>query len=206
MHRRRGRGRAIRQGFGLSKRLVGLLLIAAGGVMVAVGLIGWATAGTTQQAVGTSTTVGAPVTSTSETTTSMPSATTTTPPVTTSTAPPTTTTTIDTDAAIEAFIELFTDAIATEDIDLLFETLHPAVVSLFDETTCRDFITEEIVQLREYRLIGEIDGPTAQSVAGVTVEMYRGPVAFTFQGEDFTSEAAFAFEGPEVRWFTQCGE
>lgn len=193
----------------MRKRFLGLFLMAGGGAMVVAGLAGWVTADTTPQAAGASITLDGTDTSDPEATTSVPDstqATTTTQPVTTSTAAPTTTTTIDTDAAIEMFVEIFADAIAGQDVDRLVETLHPAVLSLFDETACRSFIAEEIIQLREYRLIGEVQGPTTQSVDGITVEMYRGPVAFTFQGQDFTSEAAFAFEGTEVRWFTQCGE
>ncbi len=124
----------------------------------------------------------------------------------TTTTAPTTTTTIDATREIEAFVDAFVDAIAREDMEFLFETLHPAVISLFDEPTCRTFISEEILQLAEYRLIGEVDGPTLQSIGSTTVEMFRAPVAFTFQGQAFTSEATFAFDGSEVRWFTQCGE
>lgn len=189
--------------------MLGLLLMIGGGAMVVAGLIGWMTSDPTPQAAGTSITLGGTDTPDGGATTSVPNstlATTTAQSVTTSTAAPTTTITIDRDAEIEMFIEIFADAIAGEDVELLVETLHPAVLSLFDETACRSFIAEEIIQLREYRLIGEVEGPTTQSVSGITVEMYRGPVAFTFQGQDFTSEAAFAFEGSQVRWFTQCGE
>lgn len=173
--------------------IVGILLVVAG-------IGGWVMS------------AGGEPTTTTATSTTTPDPTTTTLPVTTATlqttttAAPTTTMTIDATGEIEEFVDAFVDAIAREDVEFLLETLHPAVISLFDEPACRTFISEEIVQLAEYRLIGEIDGPTLQSVGTTTVEMFRAPVAFTFQGEDFTSEATFAFDGSEVRWFTQCGE
>lgn len=176
----------------------------AGALLVVVGLIGWIASGdreltenTPATSVGTATTVPGSTTTLPVTTATLE---------TTTTAAPTTTTTIDAARDIEQFVDAFVDAIAAEDVEFLFETLHPAVISLFDEPACRRFISEDIVQLEEYRLIGEVDGPTGQSIGGTPVEMFRAPVAFTFQGEVFTSEATFAFEGSEVRWFTQCGE
>ncbi len=88
---------------------------------------------------------------------------------------------------------------------MLVGTLHPAVISLFGEETCRAFISEEILLLQQYRLIGQVEGPIPQVVADTTLDMFRAPAAFVFQGQEFTSEAVFAFENGEVRWFTQCG-
>ena len=80
------------------------------------------------------------------------------------------------------------------------------MISLFDAESCRDFISGEILQLEQYQLIGEVDGPTRQVIADTTLDMYKAPAAFVFQGQEFTSDAAFAFVDGEVRWFTQCGE
>lgn len=149
-----------------------------------------------------STTTTIPQTSTTE----PPPTTTTTEPATTSTTVVTTTTTnIDAGSAIQAFVTTFADAIARQDVAYLLATLHPAVLALFEEETCRAFISEEILQLEQYRLIGEADGPTPQVVAEMQVEMYQAPVAFAFQGQEFTSEAAFSLVDGQVRWFTQCG-
>lgn len=184
----------------MNERVMGTALMIVGALLVVAGVGGWVMS------------AGGEATTTVATTTTAPRPTTTTLPMTTSTlqatttAAPTTTTTIDATGEIEEFVKAFADAIAGEDVEFLFETLHPAVISLFDEPACRTFISEDIVQLAEYRLIGEVDGPTLQSIGGMTVEMFRAPVAFTFQGEDFTSEATFSIDGSEVRWFTQCGE
>lgn len=173
---------------------MGPALMVVGALLVAAGIGGWVMS------------AGGEPTTTVATSTTAPDPTTTATLQVTTTAAPTTTTTIDATGEIEEFVEAFVDAIAREDVEFLFETLHPAIISLFDEPACRTFISEDIVQLAEYRLIGEVDGPTLQSIGSTTVEMFRAPVAFTFQGEDFTSEATFAFDGSEVRWFTQCGE
>lgn len=141
------------------------------------------------------------------TSTSQPSTATTTgePTTTSTTVAITTPTTIDASGAIQSFVPMFADAIAREDVEFLLGTLHPSVFTLFDEETCRTFISDEILLLDQYRLIGDVDGPTAQLVAEMEVEMFQAPVAFAFQGQEFTSEAAFALVEGQVRWFTQCG-
>ena len=175
-----------------------------GGTVIAfVGLLGWVSAGDEEPETSTTTLAASAMVEKSTTTSS--TTTTSAPTTTSTTVPTTTTTTIDAGPAIEAFVDAFTDAIAREDTDFLLETLHPAVISLFDTESCRAFISEEILQLEQYRLIGEVDGPTRQVVADITLDMYRAPAAFVFQGQEFTSEAAFAFEDGDARWFTQCG-
>lgn len=151
-----------------------------------------------------STTVAPTITTTSISTTQSSLSTTTAQPAPTTTLPLATTTTIDSNAAIQTFVPTFADAIARQDVEYLLNTLHPSVFALFDEQACRSFITDEILQLEQYRLIGEADGPTTQLVAETEVDMYQAPVAFALQGQEFTSEAAFAFVDDEVRWFTQC--
>lgn len=174
-----------------------------------VGLIGWLAAGgdadETPEALDTTTTTAAATTSAPSTTTTIPPTTTTLPPTTT-TVPPTTTTTFDTSGAVEDFVVEFADAIGRQDIEFLMDSIHPSVLALFDAESCRTFVEEEILLLEDYRLTGEVEGPESQTIADMPVNMYRAPVAFTFQGQEFASEAGFAFEGPEVRWFTQCGQ
>jgi hypothetical protein len=183
----------------------------AGGLVLAlVGLIGWLTAGGESEempeALDTTTTGAVATTGAPSTTTTSRPTTTTLPPTTTTTVPPTTTTTFDTSGAIEDFVVEFADAIGRQDLDFLMATIHPSVLALFDAESCRSFVEEEILLLENYRLTGEVEGPESQTIADTPVNMYRAPVAFTFQGQEFASEAGFAFEGPEVRWFTQCGQ
>ena len=180
----------------MSRRSVGLALVALGGIVAVIGLIGMVTSGD-----GGISEAASPTTTTIEdsetTTTTSRSATTTTQA---------TTTTLDVTAEIEAFVEGFATAIEREDVDSLLATLHPAVPETFDEEICRTFIENEILLLLEYRLTGEIDGPNSQTIGSFTIDMYSGPVAFTFQGQDFESGASFAIEETGVTWFGECRE
>lgn len=191
------------------KRSLGITLMVGGVVIALIGVVGWIRSGDLDPAARSSTTTTTTATTTTDqaTTSSSTSSTTTTVPTTTTstTVPTTTTTTIDAGPAIESFIDLFTDAITRENTNFLLARLHPAVLDLFGPEACRAFITEEILQLEQYRLIGEVMGPIPQVVADVRVDMYRAPAAFVFQGQEFTSEAGFALVDGEVRWFTQCG-
>ncbi len=187
----------------MSRRSAGLALVISGGIVAAIGLIGMFTSGNGGNGEARSTTTVQKI----ETTTTTSVATTTTEQVvTTTTNAATTTTTLDATAEIEAFVEEFAAAIEREDVNSLLATLHPAVLEAFDEEVCRSFIENEILLLADYRLIGEPDGPNRQTIGSFTLDMYTGPVAFTFQGQDFESDASFAFEEANVTWFTECRE
>lgn len=136
------------------------------------------------------------------TTTTIRATTTTTAPQTT-TSEGTTTTTFDARAEIQAFVVVFAEAIANSDIDLLFGTLHPAVLERYEAEVCRTFIEDEILLLEDYRLTGDLQGPTTETIGSFTYEAYVGPVTFGFRGEDFESTAKFAIDDG-VRWFTEC--
>ncbi len=191
----------------MTRRSVGLLLLVVGGVVAAIGLIGMFTSddGASIEALSTTTTATQNIettTTTSVATTSSAQAARTT----TTGVPATTTTTLDTAVAIETFVEEFSDAIERQDVDSLITALHPAVLEAFNEALCRAFIEDEILLLGDYRLTGPIQGPTPQTIGSFTVDMYTGPVAFTFQGQDFEPDASFAIEGNGVTWFTECRE
>lgn len=176
---------------------------------MAIGLIGMFTSGDGASTEALSTAATTTTTQNIDTTTSTSIATTSTTLVagtTTTSVPATTTTTLDAAAEIEAFVEEFSAAIERRDIDFLLGTLHPAVIELFSEELCRTFIEDEILLLGDYRLTGEIDGPTRQTIGSFTINMYAGPVAFTFQGQDFEGDAAFAIEENGVTWFSECRE
>jgi hypothetical protein len=189
----------------MTRRSVGLLLLIFGGLVAAIGLIGMFTSddGTGSEALPTSTTASQDI----RTTTTTSVATTSTTQIadtTTTSVPATTTTTLDATAAIETFVEEFSVAIERQDVDSLMAALHPAVLEAFNEELCRSFIEDEILLLGDYRLTGPIQGPTPQNIGSFTVGMYTGPVAFTFQGQDFESDASFAIEANGVTWFTEC--
>lgn len=198
----------------MSRRTVGLALMVAGGVVVVVALIGMLTGG------GASTEAGATSTSTSTTTTSAATtaatttAATTTPTMTilesttaaSTTTAPTTTVAVQPDPveAIETFVPEFAGMIAAGDVQGLFDTLHPAVLDAQDTDLCRTYIEREILALVDYRLSGPVTGPVSTTFGSTTVDMYSGPVSFTYQGQSFDSTATFALDDGEVRWFTTC--
>ena len=184
----------------MTRRTLGIALMVFGGILAVAGLAEWVTAGMSAVTADPTTTLaeGASTTATAD---AKPS--TTKPASTTSTLGPTTTT-IDPVTAIEAFVVEFADAIDRGDADFLFTTLHPAVLVIFDEGLCVDFIEAEILLLQNYRLTDQVTGPTTQSVATFSVDMFMGPVAFVLQGQDFEVSASFALEDNQVRWFTEC--
>ena len=189
----------------MSKRQLGLALLALGGALVLVGLVLLVTAG------DGGTTADTPVTTTgtlpAQPTTSIADATTTTmAPITTTTIGEITTTTeaFDPQATIESFLLDHAAAIEASDVDFLMATLHPAVIEVHGAELCRSFVEREILALVDYRITGEVTGPESQTVASSTFDVYSAPVAFTFSGQDFEAFAGFAVENGELRWMAEC--
>jgi len=188
----------------MSRRSLGFGLIVVGGLMAVIGLVGMLTSDDDTGLTTSPTTIGgrATTSSTSAPTTSATLAPTTSASSSTTTSS-TTTTVTDLTSEIEAFVPQFADAITRGDIDFLYDSLHPAVLDLFSEELCRDFIEAEILLLVEYRLTGPVTGPVDVTLGESRIATYEGPVAFRFQGQDFNSVSTFAFQDG-VRWFTEC--
>lgn len=197
----------------MNRRRLGLTLVVVGAVIALVGIVGGLSSGGDDAVAGeTSTTtssLAAPATgapSTAPSTTSAPVTSTNTTTTTTTTLPRTTTTEppVDPAVAVAAYIEDFAAAIAAGDVDALFDRLHPTVLETFDEPLCRAFIEREILQLVNYRQVGDVTGPETRQFAGTAVDFFLAPITFTFQGAPFEDEGGFAFVDDEVRWFTTC--
>ena len=62
-----------------------------------------------------------------------------------------------------------------------------------------------LLLLQDYQLTGELTGPTPTTIGGVALDQYSGPIAFTFQGQDFEAQATFAHEEDGPKWFGECG-
>ena len=186
----------------MSRRTTGITLITFGAFLVVVGFVGWLTSGgeavTADQTTTSIATSTVPVAQTAPVTTRRES--------TTSSAAGATTTTLDMTTTIKMFVIEFAEAITRGDTEFLAATLHPAVVAVHGEPACTSFIEAEILLLESYRLTGDVDGPKGQTVDTAFIEVFTGPVAFTFQGEDFEATAAFANEEGQVRWFAECRE
>ena len=106
---------------------------------------------------------------------------------------------------VTAFLVEFNTALADSDVDFLVARLHPAVFTLFDEETCRNFVESDILALSQYQLTGAVTGPTVTSIGGQEVTGYlTAPVSFVIGGETFQQEGAFALLDGQVYWFTQC--
>jgi hypothetical protein len=107
--------------------------------------------------------------------------------------------------AVEAFVLEFAAAIDREDVDFLYERLHPAVKTTFDESICRTHIESEILDLDGYRQTGPVEGPLDTEFAEFLLTTYEVPVAFDFDGQAFESSASYSLTEGTVRWFAQCG-
>lgn len=143
---------------------------------------------------GPATSTTASTTTTALTTTEAPS----------TTEPPTTSTTLPNPADVESFVDQFVEWIAASAVDALVGRLHPVVIEEYGQEVCRSFVEREILALEDYRSTGPVTGPDPSQFGSVDIDVYRMPVAFTFQGEEFASDAAFAFEDGVVHWFATC--
>ncbi len=205
-------------------------LIGIGVVMILIGVVGAAGSGgdptavvadtTSTSAVASDTAAPAPATTapvTTSTTTSTVLMTTITlaPPVVTTSSSTTTSSTTSTAApsstaeTVEEFVVAFAAAIAANDVDFLFDRLHPAVVGGFGPALCRSWIEGEILLLGDYALAGPVEGPRDQSFTtpagtGTIVDAFAAPVSFVFQGQSFDGEGGFAQIGNDMFWLGQC--
>jgi hypothetical protein len=109
---------------------------------------------------------------------------------------------------VRVFVEALAAAIAGGDADFVFDRLHPVVLGTFDAEICRTFVEGEILALVDYRIVGDITTEARTfTVDGeaVTIDpLFVVGVGFTFQGEEFTSDATFAAVDGEMRWFAEC--
>lgn len=195
----------------MSTRGLGMATMAVGAVLSVVGVIGLLSGDTTDPPTAgesaSTTAVPTPSTTTTASTTTTGSTTTTAPTTTqapSTTGASTTTTTVPNPDEVASFVDQFTAWIGASDADSLTERLHPAVIDTYGEDLCRSFVEREILALEDYRATGSVVGPDPSQFGSVAIDVYRVAVAFTFQGEDFTSDAAFAFHDGVVHWFATC--
>lgn len=184
-----------RTGLGWGLLGLGAVLVAAG----VAGLLGEETPPDLQAADITTNTAAEPSTTTELTASSTSMATTT-----TSTSP---TTTIPAET-VEEFVETFDASLETDDESFLFDRLHPVVIEGYGEELCREWIAREIVELSDYRLTGEPEGPeprTVQTPQGEReIDLISAPVSFTFQGQSFEATAGFSLVDGLVHWVGEC--
>lgn len=185
----------------MSTRWIGAAMMAVGAVLSVAGAIGLLFGDNREPATESTiaTAVPEPSTTTSITTTAP---TTTGAPSTTEAS--TTSTIVPSPADVDLFVGQFVAWIEAADTDALVGRLHPVVIDEYGQDLCRSFVEREILALENYRSTGPVTGPDASQFGSVDIDVYRVPVAFTFQGGEFTSDAAFAFEDGVVYWFATC--
>lgn len=193
----------------MNTRWIGVASMAVGGVLTVVGAVGMLTAGdqsvAAPETIDSTTTTEPSTTSTTEpTTTSTASSSTTTQAPPTTELPTTSTTTLPDPADVEVFVNQFVAWIEASDSAALVGRLHPVVIEEYGVDLCQEFVEREILALENYRSTGSVNGPEASQFGSVDIDVYRVPVAFIFQGEEFTSDAAFAFVEGTVHWFATC--
>lgn len=193
----------------MSRRVVGLAVMALGIVLVAAAfLIAMSGGSDADPVAGPTTSVpGAGSTSGPPSTTTTTPVTTSKPAVTTSSSAPTTTTLQP--ETVEEFVAAFAAALVNGDGGFVMSRLHPDVVGAYPEGTCQAWVDDQIMALSDYRMTGEVSGPTAKTVAiadrQVTFEdVYSAPVGFTFGGQDFQSSADFTLVDGLVYWLGVC--
>lgn len=184
----------------MSTRTLGLVLMGTGAVLSVAGAVGMVTAGE-DTAPATSETTSTTLAATTSTTTATTATTSSTEPSTTQSS---TTTSVPDPAEIEGFVAEFVGWIDAGDSDSLTARLHPVVIDEYGEDLCREFVEREILALENYRLTGPVTGPEPSRYGAVDVDLFRAPVAFTFQGSEFEGDATFAFVDGGVRWFATC--
>lgn len=131
---------------------------------------------------------------------------------TTTTAAPTTTTTTETpvpDETVDEFTEAFAAALEVQDLEFLFDRLHPTVIDRFGEASCRSHLAAEFSPMRDYRIVGTVTGPESREVetptGTVTLEVFDAEVAFSYLGQEFEATGTFSLVGGEMHWFATCG-
>ena len=194
----------------MSRRSIGVVIAAVGLVMMITGfLLSGGSSSTEPEAAATTapptsapaTTTRPPSTATSSTTTSAAAATSTTTTTTTSTTPP--------PPSIEDFVAEYAAAAESGDSAFLFDRLLPGIRDAFGAELCRSWVDREILAIGDYKLTGEITGPSSRSLtAGDTTiavdEYYEAPVSFTFQGEAVDGKAAWVVDNGQLYWVGEC--
>ncbi|NND85167.1 MAG: hypothetical protein HKN46_08470, partial [Acidimicrobiia bacterium] len=104
--------------------------------------------------------------------------------------------------SLESFIGAFSAALEAGDVEFVWERLHPEVIAVSDEATCRAWVEAEVMGLSGYTFIEETAGPvTVQGIADV----YVATVGFDFGGQRFEDQLGqFALLAGEWRWLGQC--
>lgn len=113
--------------------------------------------------------------------------------------------------AIESFVTVFNTAFQDKNVDHLYQLLHPEVIDLYGEESCRAYI-EGIVEIPtslEYLDASYVGGWNFER-DGVVIPVdfaYSVFANFTSNEQTIPQELHLTLPGDDsVRWFTDCGE
>lgn len=194
----------------MSRRTLGLVLVASGAVLIVAGLVVLLAGGSPASESTPTTVASSPTTVTTTPATTPTTAATTTTAQPTTTVESTTTTAVVESETVEVFVVEFAAALAGGETDFVLSRLHPDVVAGYGAEACETWVTAEIMGLSDYRLTGDPTGPSDRNVtiAGETTaiaDMYTAPVSFDFGGQSFDATADFAAVDGLIYWVGTCG-
>ena len=186
-------------------RRSGMILVAVGLVVVAIGVVGLVS----DRGAATATVVGSVVASPSATPAPTPSAA---PALTAAATPPPTpspSATPDADTRIRAFYVVFVPAFKTGDAKTLLALVHPATIERYGVAACRASFAK-LTDPTYAVVIKTIHAPAPWAYAkdGLTktiADVWAVDVDVTYQGTTTTAVFHVAPVGGEIRWFADCG-
>jgi hypothetical protein len=115
-----------------------------------------------------------------------------------------------------AFVTAFNEATGADDVDWLFDHLAPAVIDVFGEDACRDYVEDVLVGVSGLALQAAVRGPVDRVVevpssdGGTMVvdlrTLYVADIAYRFGGQSRSDSGWFQLVGQEVGYFARCAE
>ena len=117
--------------------------------------------------------------------------------------------TVEAGESIEQFLFMFKLALGRDDVDWIFDRIHPVALSAAGEVACRIYVDNEFVKTTSIELVSVATGPDTitKELAGEEVEVrghYTAEVEVVFDGETFETVAEYALVDGHFRWFTPC--
>ena len=122
----------------------------------------------------------------------------------------------DVQAAALAFVTAFNAATDADDVDWLFDHLAPAVIDVFGEDACRNYVEDVLVGVSGLAMQSPVRGPIDRVVEvpvpdGGTVvvdlrTLYVADIAYRFDGQSRSDSGWLQLVGQEVAYFARCAE
>ncbi|MFQ5557129.1 MAG: hypothetical protein ACE5GB_06435, partial [Acidimicrobiales bacterium] len=110
---------------------------------------------------------------------------------------------------VESFVAAFDEALRTQNLDFLFDRLHPVALAAVPPGVCETFIETQFVDAAGLELAGPVEGPTSitfDTPDGPVVvdDHYTAQVVLSFQGQSFDVQGAYALVDGRMHWLSSC--